>query len=164
MKSWLFYLLNIFSPIHFCPSPTLLQATITFYFQQPSDCAPHTYSASFQNILQYAYRVIFVRWKSDHATCLLKTTLLSLSKALQDLAPSISSASSSLSSSGTYLSLSYSDNAPTWPSYLLFSAWDSLSTSLPIQSVNAIHLSLLRPKSHHQESHPWPSQTRPRSP
>lgn len=129
MKPWLFYSLNVFSPLlsicYLTPSSYVLLLSIA------SDCAS---SASFPNMLQNAYRVISVRGKSDHVISLLKTILLRLSKTLRNLAPIISPASSSLSSSG----LSVLALQLLWPRSFreqllaVLSQGFSPSTSLPI--------------------------------
>lgn len=125
-----------------------------------------------KTFLQNTCRVIFARWKSDHVTSLLKTTLPRFSKTLQNLAPIISYGHLYV----VLLAFSCPQGTlimffPGLHSYLLLTAlllapltpYPS-STPLPIHSVNTTHPSFLRPKSHLQESHPWCSQTRLRSP
>lgn len=141
-----------------CPLLSISHLTPNYHhlFLWTAFCLPY-YSASFQNILQNACRVISVRRKSDCFTFLLKTTLLRL-WCLSSLLPHPHSA----------LPASICPEASLAVLVLAFRlAWRfPYSTPFPFQSVSTIHLSLLRPKSHPQSGHSWhiPPQTRPRSP
>lgn len=115
--------------IHFYLFPTLLQAMI-FYLQQPSGCDPHIHFAEW-------CRGISVTWESDCVTFLLlrQPSFTGFPRLCNIWPPSPLLLHPDLAVVA-YICPQPLWLAPSWPSNLLFSAWDFLTLLLSLLNLS----------------------------